>query len=101
MAFYGAVAFAVLQAVDLLVPVLGLSDSVTRGVALLLLLGAPVAMFLEWVFEFTPGGLRRTTEPTPGELSAILKAPASKRWPSVRIRINPMRSVLSGVTRQA
>ena len=96
MAFYGAVAFAVLQAVDLLVPVLGLSDSVTRGVALLLLLGAPVAILLEWVFEFTPGGLRRTVEPTPGELTAILKAPASKRWPSGLLALGGMTIFLAG-----
>ncbi len=96
MAFYGAVAFAVLQAVDLLVPVLGLSDSVTQGVALLLLLGAPVAIFLEWVFEFTPGGLRRTIEPAPGELTAILKAPASKRWPSGLLALGGMTIFLAG-----
>ena len=44
MALYGAASFAVLQAVDLLVPVLGLSDSVTQGVAVLLLVGAPLAI---------------------------------------------------------
>ncbi|MCG6954917.1 MAG: tetratricopeptide repeat protein [Gemmatimonadetes bacterium] len=53
-------------------------------------------MFLEWVFEFTPGGLRRTTEPTPGELSAILKAPASKRWPSGLLALGGMTIFLAG-----
>ena len=59
MAFYGAASFAVLQGVDLLVPVLGLSDSVIQGVAVLLLIGAPVAIVLEWAFELTPVQSRR------------------------------------------
>ena len=96
MALYGAASFAVLQAVDLLVPVLGLSDSVTQGVALFLLLGAPVAIFLEWVFELTPDGLRRTIQPAPGELTEILKAPASKRWPAGLLALGGMTIFLAG-----
>jgi hypothetical protein len=82
MGLYGAAAFALLQIVDLLVPVLGLSDSVTQGVALLLVVGAPVAILLEWAFELTPEGVRRTVPAAPGELTEIISAPASKRWPS-------------------
>jgi TolB-like protein/Tfp pilus assembly protein PilF len=96
MAVYGAASFAVLQAVDLLVPVLGLSDSVTQGVALFLLLGAPVAIFLEWAFELTPEGLRRTTEAAPGELTEIIRAPASKRWPSGLLALAGMAAMLAG-----
>jgi TolB-like protein/Flp pilus assembly protein TadD len=96
MALYGAASFAVLQAVDLLVPVLGLSDSVTQGVAVLLLVGAPLAILLEWVFEFTPDGLRRTVEPAPGELTEIIKAPASKRWPSGLLAFGGMAIFLAG-----
>ena len=66
MALYGAASFALLQVVDLLVPVLGLSDSLTQGVALLLLVGAPVAILLEWAFELTPEGVRRTVPAAPG-----------------------------------
>jgi TolB-like protein/Tfp pilus assembly protein PilF len=96
MALYGAASFAVLQAVDLLVPVLGLSDSVTQGVAVLLLVGAPLAILLEWVFEFTPDGLRRTVEPAPGELTEIIKTPASKRWPSGLLAFGGMAIFLAG-----
>jgi hypothetical protein len=96
MALYGAVAFAVLQAIDLLVPVLGLSDSVTQGVALLLLLGAPVAILLEWAFELTPDGVRRTVEAAPGELTDIITAPASKRWVSGLLALAGMTALLAG-----
>ena len=96
MALYGAAAFAVLQGVDILVPVLGLSDSVVQGVALLLLLGAPVAIFLEWAFELTPEGVKRTGEAAPDELSEILAAPASKRWPSGLLALAGMTALLAG-----
>jgi len=96
MALYGGAAFAVLQAVDLLVPVLGLSDSVTQGVALFLLLGAPVAIFLEWAFELTPTGWRRTTGPAPGELSEIIEAPTPRRWSSGLLALAGMTVFLAG-----
>ena len=96
MALYGAASFAVLQAVDLLVPVLGLSDSVIQGVAIVLLLGAPVAILLEWVFELTPEGLRRTIDPTPGELTEIIEAPTSKRWASGLLALAGMTIFLAG-----
>ncbi len=96
MALYGAASFAVLQAVDLLVPVLGLSDSVAQGAAIFLLLGAPVAIFLEWAFELTPEGLRRTTDAAPGELKEIITAPASKRWTSGLLALAGMTALLGG-----
>ena len=96
MALYGAASFAVLQGVDLLVPVLGLSDSVIQGVALFLLIGAPVAIVLEWAFELTPEGVRRTTEAAPEELTEILTAPASRRWPSGIFALAGMIALLAG-----
>jgi TolB-like protein/Tfp pilus assembly protein PilF len=94
MGLYGAAAFALLQIVDLLVPVLGLSDSVTQGVALLLVVGAPVAILLEWAFELTPEGVRRTVPAAPGELTEIISAPASKRWPSGLLALAGMTALL-------
>jgi len=96
MAFYGAASFAVLQGVDLLVPVLGLSDSVIQSVAVLLLIGAPVAIVLEWAFELTPEGVRRTTEAGPGELTEIIAAPASRRWTSGILALAGMVALLTG-----
>jgi TolB-like protein/Tfp pilus assembly protein PilF len=96
MGLYGATSFALLQIVDLLVPLLGLSDSLTQGVAVLLLVGAPVAIFMEWAFELTPEGVRRTVPAAPGELTEIISAPASKRWPSGLIALAGMTALLVG-----
>ncbi|MGW8264867.1 MAG: tetratricopeptide repeat protein [Longimicrobiales bacterium] len=96
MALYGAASFAVLQAADVLVPVLGFPDSVTRAVAVLLLAGFPVAIVLEWVFERTPEGVRRTVGADPGELTEIIEAPASKRWPSGLLALTGMVALLAG-----
>ncbi|MEN8377031.1 MAG: tetratricopeptide repeat protein [Gemmatimonadota bacterium] len=82
MAVYGVVGFVVLQIVDLAVPALLLPEWTYRFVALILLLGLPVAVVLAWALEVTPDGVRRTGEAAPGELAEIIAAPASKRWPS-------------------
>jgi TolB-like protein len=79
---YGIVAFGVLQAADLALPRLGLPDwTVTFMLAIVLLL-FPVALMLAWAFEVTPEGMRKTEAPEPGEIEAIVAAPASKRWAS-------------------
>ncbi|HUU97078.1 MAG TPA: hypothetical protein VM487_15170, partial [Phycisphaerae bacterium] len=78
MAVYGIVGFVLLQIVDLAVPALLLPEWTYRLVALILLLGFPVAIVLAWAFEMTPGGVRRTVEAGPGELTEIIAAPASK-----------------------
>jgi TolB-like protein/Tfp pilus assembly protein PilF len=96
MAFYGAVAFGVLQAADLLVPVLGLSDTVTRWTAILLVLGFPLAVALEWAFELTPEGIRRTSEADPRELSEIIAAPAWKRWTSGLLALAGLIAIVAG-----
>ncbi|MEN8145082.1 MAG: tetratricopeptide repeat protein [Gemmatimonadota bacterium] len=82
MAVYGIVGFVVLQIVDLAVPALLLPSWTYRLVALILLLGFPVAVVLAWAFEMTPEGVQRTSEAAPGELTAIVAAPASQRWPA-------------------
>jgi len=96
MAYYGAAAFAILQGTDLVVPVLGLSDSVTRWVAVFLLLGFPLAILVEWAFELTPDGLRRTEGASADELSEILASPRSKRWPSGLLALAGVTVMLAG-----
>ena len=64
--------------------------------ALILLLGAPLAIFLEWAFELTPKGWRRTTGPAPEELSEIIEAPTSKRWASGLLALAGMTIFLGG-----
>ncbi len=82
MAVYGAVGFVLLQVVELLVPALLLPEWTYRFVALLLLVGFPVAIVLAWAFESTPDGVKRTEEVTEDELAAIASAPPGKRWPA-------------------
>jgi TolB-like protein len=65
-AIYAAGGFVVLEAVDLLAPVLLLPEWVYRVVGGLVLLGFPVAMVAAWIFDLTPEGIRRT-ESSDGE----------------------------------
>ena len=81
-AVYGAVAFVVLQVADILVPALALPEAVTRAIALILILGFPIALVLAWAFELTPEGMKRTADPTEAEIAAIVAEPRSRRWPS-------------------
>ena len=78
---YGAASFAVLEASDILFPRIGLPDWTVTFVAVLALIGFPVALVVAWVYERTSAGLRRTAEAETGELEAIASAPAASRWP--------------------
>ncbi len=80
-AVYGAASFAILEASDILFPRIGLPEWTVTFVAVLALLGFPVALVLAWVYERTPAGMRRTEEAETGELEAIAAAPARSRWP--------------------
>ncbi len=79
-AVYGAVGFGVLQLADILVPVLELPLSVTRGIVLVLFLGFPVALVMAWAFEKTPGGVKRTESAASGELASIASESSLRRW---------------------
>jgi adenylate cyclase len=96
MAVYGALGFVLLQVVDLAVPALLLPDWTYRFVALILLLGLPVAVVLTWAFEVTPEGVRRTADATQAELAEILSAPRSKRWPAGVLALGGLAVLLAG-----
>ncbi|MDP2470840.1 MAG: tetratricopeptide repeat protein [Candidatus Palauibacterales bacterium] len=96
MAVYGIVGFVLIQLVDLAVPAFLLPDWTYRLVALFLLLGFPVAIVLAWALEMTPEGVRRTTAASPGELTEIISAPASKRWPAGVLALLGMTALLAG-----
>jgi TolB-like protein/Flp pilus assembly protein TadD len=81
-AVYGAVAFVVLQVADILVPALRLPETFTTGIALLSILGFPIAVVLAWAFESTPEGILKTDAAATGEIEAIVAQPAASRWPS-------------------
>lgn len=59
---YGAASWLILQISDVLFDQLGVPGWAFRLVLGLLILGFPVALILSWVFELTPGGLKRERE---------------------------------------
>ncbi|MGB5301602.1 MAG: hypothetical protein WBP17_00465, partial [Gemmatimonadota bacterium] len=79
-AVYGAAMFGVLQAADVLVPALHLPEGLITLVAVLGLVGFPVALVVAWTYERTGAGLVRTEDAAPGELTQIISAPAASRW---------------------
>jgi TolB-like protein len=80
-AVYGATAFVIVQAADVLQEALRLPESFLTGVAVLALLGFPLALVLAWAYERTPDGVRKTGDAESGEIESIASAPAGKRWP--------------------
>ena len=59
---YAAALFVVLQLADIIVPAVGLPDSVLTGLVVVGALGFPLAIALAWAVDLTPGGLERTRE---------------------------------------
>ena len=97
MAVYGAVAFGVLQAADVLIPALHLPESMITAIAVLALLGFPLAIALAWVFDRTPDGLTRTPEAETGEITTIVSQPAGSRWPAGIAAVVGTALLVSGV----
>ena len=56
---YVVVAWLLLQVSDTLAPALLLPEWFHSGVALLLILGFPVALIFAWAYELTPDGLKK------------------------------------------
>ncbi|MFQ5529863.1 MAG: adenylyl cyclase, partial [Gemmatimonadota bacterium] len=81
-AVYGVVAFGLIQVADPLTDALLLPEAFLTYVVATLMLGFPLALVLAWAFEVTPGGVQRTEVAAPGEIEAIVGAPASQRWPA-------------------
>ena len=65
IAVYLGVGFALLEAADIVIPMLGLPSYLVKAIFGLLLAGFPIALGLAWTFQFTPDGLRRS--PKSGE----------------------------------
>jgi len=61
---YLATAWLLIQIVETLFPVFGLSDVAIRAVVIVLGIGFVPAVILSWVFEWTPEGFRRDSEVT-------------------------------------
>ena len=56
-AAYTVVGWVVLQAVDVVAPILELPDWFARGILVLLAVGLPITIVISWFYEWTPGGV--------------------------------------------
>ena len=81
-ALYGAAAFGLLQAADIVFPAIGVPETAVTFLVIIVLAGFPVAVFVAWTFDLTSGGLQRTGAADSGELDAILAQPRRQRWPA-------------------
>jgi len=93
---YGIVAFAIIEAADIMVPRMALPDWTVSLVIWVALFGLPVAIVLAWVFDLTPEGVRRTAEAAPGEIEAIVAGPASAGWPAGALAFAGVAALLAG-----
>lgn len=59
-AVYLAVAFAMLEAADIILPMLGLSQVYLLGILAILMIGFPIATTLSWHFQLTADGVKRS-----------------------------------------
>ncbi|MBC8192878.1 MAG: tetratricopeptide repeat protein [Candidatus Marinimicrobia bacterium] len=73
VAVYLGVGFALLEAADIVIPMLGLPAYVVKTVFWLLIAGFPAAIGLAWTFQLTPEGLRRS--PKSGEKQTEAQKP--------------------------
>ena len=53
-AFYGGIAFVIVQIIDGTFGLMGVPEWVGRVLVVLLILGFPVSMGLAWIFDITP-----------------------------------------------
>ncbi|TVP44739.1 MAG: hypothetical protein EA350_10955 [Gemmatimonadales bacterium] len=75
-AMYVVVAFALLQAADLLLPALGAPYWVFRALVGVAFVGFPIVLALSWYFDLTPQGLRKAGPEDP--LGTV--GPPRARW---------------------
>lgn len=59
-AMYGATAFILMEAADIMLPRLGLPEWTVTFVIVLLITGFPIALVLSWIFDVTPEGIQKT-----------------------------------------
>lgn len=81
---YVAAAFAVLQAADVVFPILQLPDRALSVLLALAALGLPVALGLAWVFDLTPEGVVRSPD---GDEEEVVAAAAPAAWVPVRTAV--------------
>lgn len=68
VAMYAATAFIILEVVDIVSPALSLPPWTLTLVIVLLAIGFPLAAIFSWIFDITPGGIKKTELVKPTEL---------------------------------
>ena len=59
---YLAASWLLIQVLETLFPIFGLSETAIRVIVIMLSIGLVPAVTLAWIFEWTPDGLRRDSE---------------------------------------
>ncbi len=57
---YAATAFIIMEAMDIMLPRLGLPDWTVTFIIVLLIVGFPITIILSWIFDVTPEGVKKT-----------------------------------------
>jgi TolB-like protein/tetratricopeptide (TPR) repeat protein len=74
--FYIVAAWLLVQVAETVLPLFDVPDGVLRGLVILLALGFVPAVVLAWVFELTPQGLKRESDPA---LSDAMREQGARR----------------------
>jgi TolB-like protein len=74
--FYIIAAWLLVQVAETVLPLFDVPDGVLRGLVILLALGFVPALVLAWVFELTPQGLKRESDPA---LSDAMREQGARR----------------------
>jgi TolB-like protein/Tfp pilus assembly protein PilF len=77
---YAAVAFVILQLVDIVERPLRLPDWTTAFVIVLLCVGFIIALFLSWVYDITPTGVKKTKSISTAKHTDQKVTPTSSGW---------------------
>src|SRR6056297_3230796 len=62
--FYLVAAWVLIQVAETVLPLFDVPDGVLRGLVILLALGFVPALVSAWIYELTPQGLKRETDPS-------------------------------------
>lgn len=77
---YAAVAFVILQLVDMVAEPLRLPDSTKALVIVLLCIGFVIAVFLSWIYDVTPAGVKKTKPISEVKHTDQTASSTSSRW---------------------
>ncbi|MFO7587317.1 MAG: hypothetical protein R6X22_04510 [Gemmatimonadota bacterium] len=86
-AVYGAIAFVVLETLRLSKGGTGLPPALIDLLAIVALLGYPVALFLAWRFDLSGQGVERTPRATSDDLAERVDRSRLRRWAPIPLGV--------------